>query len=701
MTLRTSVRAALAAATMSSAMVAAAPVASAHEQAAVAPAARPGSPWQTPGYRPRPGDWRAYVLSPRDRTLAPAAVADAQPRQGSITGDPAGALRAGGAAVRLTSTGARTGSPLLVLDFGQEVAGKVSVRLSGASDPAPALHACFSESRRFMAGLGSPNDGEDALAPGCDTANIWSGYPGLPYTWDADSHTLTLPAGGRGTATDTQRRGGFRYLTLFLDGPGSVDVDAVSLAFTPAPHQGRDLSRYAGSFESSDDTLNKIWYAGAYTVQLDTDAADTAKSWPYATGEADHADAPVPHADPNADVIFDGGKRDRIVWQGDLGVQAPVSYLTTDDVSAVDNSLSSLAAQQEPDGFMPAESLVGQHNRDEERSYGEYVTWFVNNMAEHWRYTGDRGYLQRWWPALQRAVAWLESQRDAQGLIAFQASGSCGHYGYGDCGHETYVNALYARNLDQMATLAGALGDRAGAASYQARGQAVAAAINAQLWDDQAGAYRLSLETPNVHPQDANAAAVLTGVATGERAARALDFLKAHTWSALGSLNRPADEPTSVMGLSYQPLPSGMEAEARLQRGDATSALELIRRFWGYQLSQDPGSTFWEHMTPDGVPDIKQFTSLAHGWAAEPTVALTTRVLGINPTAPGFSEFEFAPQPGDLSWAEGTVPTPHGPIRAAWRREHGRLRMSLTVPRGTRAHVLGRWVGPGRHEIAA
>src|SRR3954465_12827400 len=56
------------------------------------------------------------------------------------------------------------------------------------------------------------------------------------------------------------------------------------------------------------------------------------------------ADAQVPNADPNQEVIFDGAKRDRIVWQGDLAVQAPETYLSSDDASAVDNALSSRAA---------------------------------------------------------------------------------------------------------------------------------------------------------------------------------------------------------------------------------------------------------------------------------------------------------------------------------------------------------------------
>jgi hypothetical protein len=423
------------------------------------PSNTPTSPWTNAAYTPRPGDWQPYVLAPSSHTVRPVSVLSADARGGSIQGTVDAAL-GGPGSVTLTSSGARTASPLLTLDFGKEVGGEIAVHLLAASSPAPELHACFSESKAQMALTATQNDGEAAYAPGCDTANIWNGYPGSPYTWDSDSHTLplsgaTLPA----TVTDTQPRGGFRYLTLFLDGAGSVTLNDVALDFQAAPLQA-DPAAYNGWFLSSSNALNKLWYAGAYTVQMDTWMSNTAKSWPYSTGEADHADAQIPGADPKQEVILDGAKRDRVVWQGDLSVEAPVTYLSTDDVAAVDNSLSSLAAQQLPDGFVPAESLVGPHNLGEETTYGEYVTWFVDNAYQHWLYTGDENYLAAGWDGLRKAVAWLESVRaqDPQGLIAFGAANACGHYGYSDCGHETYINALYTRNLQEMARLESALG---------------------------------------------------------------------------------------------------------------------------------------------------------------------------------------------------------------------------------------------------
>jgi hypothetical protein len=657
--------------------------------AGTASAARP-DPWTQANYQPRPGDWRPYVLAPSSHDVEPVRVRAATARGGSLEGDPKAVLGGTKKPVRLVSKGDRTQSPLLTVDFGKDVGGKIQVHVAGASATPPALHVCFSESLRYAATAPSDNSGQAAFAPGCDTANIWNGYPGQAYTYDSDSHTLTLdPAKLPATLGDPQLRGGFRYATLFLDGAGWVDIGKVSLQFGAVPKQA-DPSAYQGYFLSSDNTLNKIWYAGAYTVQLDTWMSDTAKSWPYADGEADHADAQVPYADPEKEVIFDGAKRDRIIWQGDLAVQAPVTYLSTGDTEAVDNSLSSLAAQQLPDGFVPAESQVGAHNADELRTYGEYVTWFVHNHYEHWLYTGDRAYLARWWPALTKATAWLESVRaqDPGGLIAFGDVGSCGHYGYSDCGHESYVNALYARNLDEMAALATATGDPAGGATYAKRAGVVKQAVNDQLWDPATGAYRLSREIPGAYPQDANATAVLTGVASPAQARSAMEYLHATSWSTYGALTVAPSTPNAAITPFYEPLPSGFEVSARLAVNDAGGAeqrraQDLMRTFWGYQLAQDPGGTFWEKADLQGQPGIQQFTSLAHGWAAGPTTSLTNQVLGVEPTGAGFSAYSVVPSPGSLSWAEGRVPTPHGAITASWRATSHGFTLKSAAPAGT------------------
>ena len=61
--------------------------------------------------------------------------------------------------------------------------------------------------------------------------------------------------------------------------------------------------------------------------------------------------------------------------------------------------------------------------------------------------------------------------------------------------------------------------------------------------------------------------------------------------------------------------------------------------------------------------------------------------LGVRPLTPGFTTWLVEPQAGDLSWAEGNVPTPHGSIAARWTLRSTGLVMRLQVPPGTRGYA--------------
>src|SRR3954471_11521207 len=180
------------------------------------PAARAATghgPWGNASYTPRRGDWQPYVLAPANRSVAPAAVQRVRSRGGHIDGSAQTLLRHDGQTVRLTSTGDRTTSPLVTLDLGKEVSGPVRVSVSDASEPRPELHVCYSESLQYAALSPGQNGGQTAIAPGCDTANIWNGFPGNPYTYDSDSHTLPLAdADLPARLTDPELRGGYRYV---------------------------------------------------------------------------------------------------------------------------------------------------------------------------------------------------------------------------------------------------------------------------------------------------------------------------------------------------------------------------------------------------------------------------------------------------------------------------------------------------------
>ena len=67
---------------------------------------------------------------------------------------------------------------------------------------------------------------------------------------------------------------------------------------------------------------------------------------------------------------------------------------------------------------------------------------------------------------------------------------------------------------------------------------------------------------------------------------------------------------------------------------------------------------------------------------------ISTRILGVMPTAPGFSKCVIQPHVGDLAWAKGVFPTPRGDIQVEWRKESGKFVMKTGIPEGIEGDVV-------------
>ena len=185
--------------------------------------------------------WDAYNLSPSSRTVTPVRVTRTT---GSVS-SPSGVLH--GSATTLTGPDSS-----ITLDFGKEVGGLATVRFTGDNTAGRQLGLAFSESSQYIG----------------TTSDASNGGSGSDGAIQAD-----VTPGGAWTMPQSSLRGGFRYLTLFGTSDGPVSVSGVSLAISFAPTQA-NLRSYDNYFYSSDPLLNRIWYAGAYTVQTNEIAPD-------------------------------------------------------------------------------------------------------------------------------------------------------------------------------------------------------------------------------------------------------------------------------------------------------------------------------------------------------------------------------------------------------------------------------------------
>ncbi|HWL33207.1 MAG TPA: alpha-L-rhamnosidase C-terminal domain-containing protein [Gaiellaceae bacterium] len=432
-------------------------------------------------------------------------------------------------------------------------------------------------------------------------------------------------------------------------------------------------SALGGSFESSEATLNDAWKASAKTAWLMV-------SPPV---NLDPRGCAVPGSAP---VILDGVVRDRCPYVGDLGVIGKAMLVSGDgDFSALRRTLAMFADAQRGDGSIPSSPYVNFST-----TLIDYPAYWIEASYDYVLHTGDIGYARRYHQTLIRLLdGWYRSIARPDGLIV-NTHGPM-DYGYIRRTGEVvaYYNGGYARALRLGSELARWVGDVAHAGSWQQRSGTLATTIRRVFWDSSVGAFQDSEASTAAHPQDANAFAILAGAATRSEAASALGFLDRHNRRDYGNTmveSEAFDHP--IWGTHGRervyPFISFFEALARYEAGLGESALELVRRGWGYMLRAGPRDTTWEAIGPFGGGFQGTYTSFASGWSAGAAPVLTAFALGVRPTSPGYATFTVVPRAPGLEWARGEVWTPHGVITVEWRRgPKGRPLLKITNPPGT------------------
>jgi alpha-L-rhamnosidase len=413
-----------------------------------------------------------------------------------------------------------------------------------------------------------------------------------------------------------------------------------------------------------------------------------------ASALGDFTGPPVTTPDP-LPVILDGAKRDRVVWSGDLGVEGPNVFYTTAANSYVRGSLQLLASYQNANGEsgtnVPPTVPVGTFPESGYTYSASYSMDEVDNIATYYRYTGDLAFVRSEWPMIQRELAYNRGMVDTRGLLVTDGSDGLDwdYYDGAKTGAVTAYNVIYYQTLRDAATMARALGDTGDAATYASRAASLRAAINQYLFDPSAGLYAVSDARPGTFAQDGNALAIVDGVAPAGQAAAIAATLRSQLPSTpYGPL--PFSTNTGYRQ-AVSPFVTNEEVQALFTVGDTAGATGLLQTVWGHMDAPGPDYTGadWELVGSDGTPGFGGFTSLAHGWASGATADLSAYVLGVQPTAAGYRRWTIAPQPGDLAWADGRVPTRHGPISVSWRRPgaSGNLQLQASVPDGTTGEI--------------
>ncbi len=230
----------------------------------------------------------------------------------------------------------------------------------------------------------------------------------------------------------------------------------------------------------------------------------------------------------------------------------------------------------------------------------------------------------------------------------------------------TVVNAFHYRSLVLMSRIAAALGHTRRARYFASRAQLVRSTMNRLLLNPATGLYVDGVGTGHSSIQ-ANLFPLAFGIPPGRDRSHIADFLVRQGMKC------------SVYGAQYL-----LVALYRAHRAQA--ALNLL---------DSSGPNSWMEMLNEGSTltteawseRIKPNEDWNHIWGAAPGNIIPRYLMGIRPLAPGFTKAIIAPQIGDLSFADITVPTVHGEIAEKIRQNHGAATLSLTIPVGIQASI--------------
>lgn len=481
-----------------------------------------------------------------------------------------------------------------LLDFGCEFQGGADVVIQSVENGAAKLRIVFGESvSEALSAIGEKNATNDHS----------------PRDFMVDAQFLSHISVGNT---------GYRFLKL----------EAVSGEIGIASVQGvsrfRDLE-YQGSFTCSDERLNEIWKVGARTVHLNMQ-----------------------------EYLWDGVKRDRLVWVGDMHPETSTISMVFGETDVVKKSLDFVRDNTPPDSFM--------------NGFASYSMWWMKIQRDLYWDSGNLKYLKQQESYLTALLEHTLSHIDENGrcdiserFVEWSSKNTPDE--------EAAFYAMLIVGLTAGAELLGILGNQ-GALTGQC--QAAVERIKSRKYE-----------------------------AFGNKQAAAMMGL-----SGLKDVKQACDtviKPGGAEGIStfwgYYVL------QALCQAGETEIALDMIREYWGAMIDLG-ATTFWEdfdikwaenayridELPQEGKKDAHgdfgkfcytQFRhSLCHGWASGPTSFLSRHILGVKAIEPGYQKIKIEPHLGGLAFAEGKIPTPYGAITVRHEMADGKVKTTVSVPAG-------------------
>lgn len=426
---------------------------------------------------------------------------------------------------------------------------------------------------------------------------------------------------------------GFRFVRIDLL---SDNVD-FHLKEVRAVSVFRDIP-YKGTFRCSDKCLDEIWKTGAYTVHLNMQ-----------------------------EYLWDGIKRDRLVWVGDMHPEVMTINTVFGYNEVVPKSLDMIRNLTKLPSWM--------------NNIASYSIWWLLIQKDWYMYQGDIEYLKK---QKSYILSLLSLLMENVGDVGIEKIKGRKFLDWPSNKHSKAINAGH-QSLMIMAM-------NAGYELCMVLGEDELAEKCKTLSDKM-------LKSSNPVKQEyLNSGKRITD--PGHKQGAAL--------MSLAGIMDPAEADRNIISVEgakgFSTFYGYYMLKAMAKAGNYQGAVDIIREYWGGMLDLG-ATTFWEdfnldwienssridEIVPEGKNDIhgdfgdycyKGYRhSLCHGWASGPTSWLSEYVLGIKVLEPGCKVVKIESHLCDLDWAEGTFPTPYGIISVKHTKANdGTVKTEFSAP---------------------
>lgn len=454
---------------------------------------------------------------------------------------------------------------------------------------------------------------------------------------------------------------GIRYLAAHHP-PGM----RVELRFEEARYPREE----GASFESDDARYDERWGAGLRTVDV-----------------------------CSTDAFLDCPGREQRAWVSDAYPQILVSLATNPDRRLVRHHLALTARSRLAGGLLAAAAACDFARAG--FTNPEYSLHWIRSLAAYWRYTGDEAFVRGLLPVADGIIERYELQRGASGLLEDFPGWVFLDWAQVDRDVVTGAHdALYAAALGDYAELPGA-------SDVTALIAGTGSAFEA-LWDAERAVYVDAIGrrgTSRRISQHTNGAALLAGIVPAKRVdaiiARIVEPARFGGRLVVTQTAADARAAGRIPTFQFEP-PDDFDAERDVVAAQPWFCRFLHEAFFRHDRRDLILASLLRWRIIPGNGTFQEFwdaepgrSSRCHGWSASPTFDLTTYVLGVRPTAPGFGTMTIDPYLGSLRRASGRVPTPHGWVTATIDGDTA----DVDIPAAIDATVGQTRVGAGRSRV--